>query len=435
MIRDWANDEIYSFGYEGGEKYLEEAVFKIKPTHHENMKRLRTFIKDSFESIKCFLMPHPGSVVAGKGKFNGSWGVIDEKFVDQLKVLIPSMLAPENLSVKKIAGEEMTGQTLYWHMQFYLQLFQSSKFPTAKSIYDSTVAKFLQDLVSNSAAMYKELMTNGTETVETHSDFDILALSSKNEAVDFYNNEKKIGDNKSIIFYRNSLIREIGKLQAEHNQTTFLRIQNNMKDRELEEQRNATLHEIRKVEELRKKQELTELQANETMVEMQKNIRKIEAKNQEISGLQDKLQQQKNDMDEAIRRQEEKVKAIEEDQKQRLIDMENQQKQQLQDLKAEQAKKLNEIKADKEGQLREIKDNQEKQLNQIKEQQAEQKKRYESELDRKNQEMKANQAQNDAIGKLLESQRDMMKTMQDNMNRPPPRPKSVWQEIGDFLGI
>jgi hypothetical protein len=174
-------------------------VFKIKPTHRENMKRLRKFIKNSFESIKCFLMPHPGPIVVGKAKFNGSWGVIDKQFVDQLKVLIPSMLAPENLSVKKISGEEMTGEKLYWHMQFHLKLFQSSKTPPAKSIYDSTVTKFLQDLVSNSAALYKELMANGTPTVQTQSDFDILHFNSKEKAIDFYNDQKKIGNQKNCI--------------------------------------------------------------------------------------------------------------------------------------------------------------------------------------------------------------------------------------------
>jgi hypothetical protein len=127
------------------------------------------------------------------------------------------MLAPENLSVKKIAGEEMTGEKLYWHMHFYLKLFQSNKLPTAKSIYESTVAKFLQDLVSQCVVMYKEFMTNGTDTVETHNGFNILHLDSKNKTIDFYNNAKKIGDNERIIYYRNALINEMEILQAEQS--------------------------------------------------------------------------------------------------------------------------------------------------------------------------------------------------------------------------
>ncbi len=294
LIRDWANDEVYSFGYEGGQEYLDEKVFKIKPTHLINMKRLRKFIKESFESIKCFLMPHPGFTVAGKGAFNGSWGVIDEQFVDQLKVLVPSMLAPENLSVKKIAGEEMTGEKLYWHMQFYLKLFLSNKVPTAKSIYESTVAKFFQDLVSSCAALYKDLMVNGAAAVQTHSDFGILHLNSKKKVIDRYNNEKKIGGNESIIYYRNSLINEIGKLQVAQNQTIFLTIENNMKNKEIEVSRNETLREMKKVEELRKAHELAKLTAAETMVEMQKNVFKLDKKNEEIADLQNKLRQEKN---------------------------------------------------------------------------------------------------------------------------------------------
>jgi hypothetical protein len=272
------------------------AVFKIKSNQVKNMKELRKFIKDSFESIKCFLMPHPGFTVAGNKGFNGSWGVIDKPFVDQLKVLIPSMLAPENLSVKKIAGEEMTGQKLYGHMQFYLQLFQSSKFPTAKSIYESTVAKFLQDLVSNSADMYKNLMVNGTSTVATHSDFDILHLNSKKKAIVFYDNEKKIGGNESITFHRTALINEMKKLQAEQNQTMYLRIENRMKDRKLEALRNETLHESRKVEELRRKLELAELRANDAMRAIQENTEKLDAKDKEIAALQKSLEEQKKVM-------------------------------------------------------------------------------------------------------------------------------------------
>jgi hypothetical protein len=310
LIRDWVNDEVYSFGYKGGQEYLEEAVFKIKPKQVENMKRLRKFIKDSFESIKCFLMPHPGSIVAGKGKFNGNWGVIDKPFVDHLKVLVPSILAPENLSVKKIAGEEMTGEKLYWHMQFYLKLFQSSKFPTAKSIYDSTVAKFLQDLVSQCADMYKGMMVNGTATIETHSDFDILHFNSKNKAIDVYNKEKKIGSKESITFYRNALISEIGKIQAEQNHTIYLKIENNMKDREIEAQKNETLREMRKVEELRKAQEVAELKANEALIEIQKNTKRIEEKNKEIADLENSLKDQKAKIEEAMRKQAEQVDEI-----------------------------------------------------------------------------------------------------------------------------
>jgi hypothetical protein len=310
LIRDWVDEEDYPFGYDGGREYLEEKVFKIKTKQIKNMKKMRKFIKDSFESIKCFLMPHPGSAVTGKKAYNGSWGVIDQKFVDQLKILVPSMLAPENLSVKKIAGEEMTGEKLYWHMQFYLKLFQSNKYPKAKSIYESTVTKFLQDLVSNSAALYKELMANGTDSVETYSDLNILHLSCKNKAMDFYNNEKKIGDNTTVSFYRNSLIGEIEKLQNEQGQTIYLQIQNRMKDREIEEQRNETLRKIREFEELENQKTLAELKANETIQAILKNTKDLEARNKQIADFQTQIRDDRKLMQEAMYKQNELMSSM-----------------------------------------------------------------------------------------------------------------------------
>jgi hypothetical protein len=323
LIRDWVDEEVYEFGYEGGQKYLEEAVFKIKSKQVENMKRMRKFIKDSFESIKCFLMPHPGSAVTGKKAYNGSWNVIDKQFVDQLKVLVPSMLAPENLSVKKIAGEEMTGEKLYSHMQFYLKLFQSNKYPSAKSIYESTVTKFLQDLVSSSAALYKELMANGTDTVQTHYDFAILHLNSKNKAIDFYNKEKKIGDIKTFSFYRNSLIDDIEKIQNEQNGAMFLRIESRMKDRELEAQRNETLHMLRKVEDLRKSLVHTELKVSEAMEATQKCFKDGKSKDDEIAALQKQLQLERSEMVETMRRHTLQVNNLQTQHAQRIKDVSN----------------------------------------------------------------------------------------------------------------
>jgi hypothetical protein len=314
LIRDWANDDEYTFGYEGGNEYLNEAVFKIKPAHHRNMKQLRRYIKDSYESIKCFLMPHPGSVVAGKKGFNGNWAVIDKNFVDQLRTLIPSMLAPENLAVKKIAGEEVTGESLFWNIKFYLKLFSSTKALNAKSIYESTVTRFLQDLVTKSSEMYKELMINGTLEVQTHDDFDILHLNSKNEVIEFYNSEKKMGADDDIIFHRNSLIGEIEKILNEQNHTIYLRIENNMKTRELEAQRNETLREMQKIEDLRKTQEIAELKANETMLEIQRNIKKLNKKNEEVEVLQNSLKEQKETMDELMKKQEGTIKELHEKQ-------------------------------------------------------------------------------------------------------------------------
>jgi atlastin len=114
--------------------------------------------------------------------------------VAQLKKLVPSILAPENLVVKKFAEKEVTGESLYWDMQSYLQLFASQDIPHPRSIFESTVIKFLQDMVSK----YKEVISKGSATVITHTDFNILHLDSKKMVIDLYDAERKIGEDSSM---------------------------------------------------------------------------------------------------------------------------------------------------------------------------------------------------------------------------------------------
>jgi hypothetical protein len=267
LIRDWEYVEDHAFGYEGGNKYLNEAVFKIKPNHKENMKQLRKYINDSFDDIQAFLMPHPGRAVSGSKKFDGSWASIDNEFMEQLKILVPSMLEPQHLAVKKIAGKEVTGEEFHSFMQSYLKLFSSSDFPSAGSVYESTVTKFLENLVSKCVVMYKELIMNGTSAVETYNDFNNLHLASEKKTIDFYNNEKKIGSNDSIISYRNTLIGDIKETLNQQNQTISTIIERKKMEREIEEERIRVRQALQKLEE-----------DKEEIAKMQRRIEEAEAK-------------------------------------------------------------------------------------------------------------------------------------------------------------
>jgi atlastin len=179
---DWDYEYQFKLGFEGGKKYLTEHVFKIKKGHAPEMKELREFIKDSYESIGCFLMPHPGETVARNKVYDGRWSAIDSIFVEHLKKLVPRILAPENLVIKKIAGKEVTGESLYWNMKFYLELFKSDLLPSPQSIYEATVTKSLQDMVSRYLSEYRESISKGSEAVTTHTDFNIFHLDSKKKS-------------------------------------------------------------------------------------------------------------------------------------------------------------------------------------------------------------------------------------------------------------
>jgi hypothetical protein len=285
LIRDWDYEHQFKLGFEGGKKYLEEYVFKIKKVHAPDMKELRKFIKGSYESIECFLMPHPGETVAGTKDYDGRWSLIDEKFVEQLKKLITSILAPENLIVKKIAGEEVTAESLYYNMQFYLELFKSKLLPNPQSIYEATVRKFLQDMVSRYVSQYKKAISKGSDTVTTHRDFNILHLDSKKMAIDSYNKERKIGKDFLIIYYRNQLIDQIEESLAQQNQTMFYKIETKETNRKIRAQENETLRQEMEIQDLKRKQEEDKEKSEEAQKQNQENVGKLDKQNEKIQGL------------------------------------------------------------------------------------------------------------------------------------------------------
>ncbi len=298
MLRDWDHTQEFEFGFDGGKKYLAEHVFKIKEGHAPEMKQLRKFINDSYESIECFLMPHPGKTVAGTKGYDGRWSQIDIIFVEQLKKLVPGILAPENLAVKKIGGKEVTGESLYWDMQFYLQLFVSEQLPSPKSIYEATVTKFLQDMVSRYVAKYKESISNGSEAVITHTDFNILHLDSKKEAIDSYDKERKIGKESSIVYYRNQLIDKIEEILAQQNQTLYYEIETKETKRMLEAQGNETLRQEMEIQDLKIKQEEAKKKSEETQKQFQQNVDKLNNQNYKIQILTETINQQQNEFKE-----------------------------------------------------------------------------------------------------------------------------------------
>jgi hypothetical protein len=322
LIRDWDYEQQFELGFKGGEKYLAEHVFKIKRGHAAEMKELRKVIKDSYESIECFLMPHPGQTVAGTKDYDGHWSAIDSRFIEQLKKLVPSILAPENLVVKKIAREEVTGDSLYWNMQFYLQLFVSELLPSPKSIYEATVDKFLQEMISRYNKEYKELISKGSAAVITHTDFNILHLDSKKKVIDSYDAERKMGKKSSIIYYRNKLINRIENFLVNENQTMYFVIENKMRGREIEAQKNETLRQKILIEDLKRKYEEAAKRNEEAHTQLLKNVEKLNRQNEKIQNITDTMNQQKDQIKKEREEQRARVKALAEDFEKRLKDQE-----------------------------------------------------------------------------------------------------------------
>lgn len=59
---------------------------------------------------------------------------IDPEFKKQLQILVPMLLAPENLVLKKINGQKVKSRDLVQYFKSYIQIYSGNELPEPKSM-------------------------------------------------------------------------------------------------------------------------------------------------------------------------------------------------------------------------------------------------------------------------------------------------------------
>ncbi|XP_033966727.1 atlastin-1 isoform X2 [Pseudochaenichthys georgianus] len=137
LVRDWSFPYEFPYGQEGGMNFLEKRL-KISENQHEELQNVRKHIHSCFTNISCFLMPHPGLKVATNPNFDGRIKEIDGEFINNLKVLVPWLLSPENIDVKEINGSKITCRGLLEYFKAYIKIYQGEELPHPKSMLQAT---------------------------------------------------------------------------------------------------------------------------------------------------------------------------------------------------------------------------------------------------------------------------------------------------------
>lgn len=131
LVRDWPyHDEI---AYGKSEGYVKK-LLTTNNKQPDEIRLLRERVSASFEQIKAFLLPHPGLKVAQTKSFDGKLSEIDKNFIKYVKELVPSLLAPENLIVKKINGQKVRARDLINCLEQYVDIFQGDELPQPETI-------------------------------------------------------------------------------------------------------------------------------------------------------------------------------------------------------------------------------------------------------------------------------------------------------------
>lgn len=133
IVRDWPYPYETAYGWHG--QSIIDDIFAENSEHTAEMRTLRNRIKSSFEEITAFLLPHPGFHVAREDNFSGNLQLVDAEFKQYVKELVPSLMAPENLIVKRISGRKVRAKDLVTYLQTYLNIFNGDALPGPKTLW------------------------------------------------------------------------------------------------------------------------------------------------------------------------------------------------------------------------------------------------------------------------------------------------------------
>eukprot|EP00800_Vazella_pourtalesii_P018578 TRINITY_DN6039_c0_g3_i2.p1 TRINITY_DN6039_c0_g3~~TRINITY_DN6039_c0_g3_i2.p1 ORF type:complete len:390 (-),score=85.81 TRINITY_DN6039_c0_g3_i2:1921-3090(-) len=188
LVRDWYHIEDHSYGESGGKDYL-DGLLEVHYGQQEELSITRQHITFCFDNIRSYLMPHPGMKVAVGGKeFSGQLKHIDNDFVVHLKELMPTILDPVNLVVKRINEAPITGKKLSHYVESYVKIFQAGELPEPKSMLEATAEANHLAAKDDSLDSYKRTMddvsymnpmkTSKQQQIFVFSRYVVLALPS-----------------------------------------------------------------------------------------------------------------------------------------------------------------------------------------------------------------------------------------------------------------
>ncbi|XP_073950970.1 atlastin-like [Choristoneura fumiferana] len=224
LVRDWSFTSDYAYGAEGGRQLLEKWL-EIPEGQHEDLQAVRRDITSCFEELACFLMPHPGLIVARNPKFDGKISDIDPEFKKSLRELVPMLLAPQNLVPKRIQGAAVRARDLLLYFKAYLGVFNGTELPQPKTILQATAEANNLSAVAEARATYDAQMeeaSGGAQPYMTPAQLDKEHRRARDKALEAFRSRRKLGGQELASSYETQLIKELDEEYKEfsaHNES------------------------------------------------------------------------------------------------------------------------------------------------------------------------------------------------------------------------
>ncbi|XP_006617292.1 atlastin [Apis dorsata] len=213
LVRDWSYPYEANYGAEGGKEILNRRL-EISDKQHPELQSLRKHIKSCFSDISCFLMPHPGLNIATNPHFDGRLAEIQSEFKEQLKILIPMLLAPENLVTKKIDGQIVKARDLLEYFKSYMKIYKGNELPEPKSMLVATAEANNLAAVTEAREFYMRLMEDICGTKKPYLTTQRLEdehARCRDKAIYKFQNKRKMGGESFSQTYTKKLCQDMDK--------------------------------------------------------------------------------------------------------------------------------------------------------------------------------------------------------------------------------
>ncbi|XP_077529407.1 atlastin-3-like [Haemaphysalis longicornis] len=195
LVRDWPCAYERQYGFEGGRSLLEQRLM-VSEKQEPELQNVRRDIRSCFLEMCCFLMPHPGKKVASTKSFVGLLSDIDDDFKEGLRELVPSVLHPNMLVVKKNGDFEITCQDLLVYLERQVEIFNKGALPEPRSMFEATAEANNLTAVSKAIEHYRNGMEKGLRGDKSY--LDSKSLLDKHQrveesALELFDNAPKLG--------------------------------------------------------------------------------------------------------------------------------------------------------------------------------------------------------------------------------------------------
>ena len=239
LVRDWQNfshdwpddsadddaaDDVYMKLKTEMKVYLDGI---LKPRGIKDLQSTRDQIIRCFDSVDCFLLPHPGSNVTKKS-FDGTIAQIDPFFRAMINYLVRDVF-DKSLEFKVINGRRIGGKELQTYFQVYVRTFQTSNrtFPKAMTLLDATAEANNRNAVDQALDHYKAVLLaevgDDSKGYQPEEALQQIHTQTETEALAKFDEMASLGAESAILEYRNKLEKSIHAEWVRFKQTNRLR--------------------------------------------------------------------------------------------------------------------------------------------------------------------------------------------------------------------